>query len=123
MTKARIILTTAGSRAEAEKIASALVSERLAACVNIMGPVESHYRWKGKVEKAAELMLLVKTAAAVAAKTSARIRELHSYEAPEIVVLQIDGGDNLYLKWLAGCVEDKAKGKRQKEKGNRALKS
>ena len=105
MTDKRIVLTTAGSQEEARKIAHALVERRLAACVNILGPLESVYRWQGKVETAAEFLLLIKTTAAAYARVRDAIKELHSYEVPECVMLNIEDGSEAYLKWLGESVE------------------
>jgi len=97
-----VVLSTAGSRDEAERIAAALVEERLAACVNVVAPVTSIYRWRGDVERAEEVLLVVKTRRAAAARVTARIRELHSYDLPEAIVLPIDGGSADYLAWVLG---------------------
>ncbi len=101
MTDKRIVLTTTASKAEAQKIAGALVERKLAACVNVVGPIASVYRWKGAVENAEEFLCLVKTTAAAAAKVQAAIQELHSYELPECVVLPIEDGSKDYLAWIA----------------------
>ena len=101
MTDARVVLTTTGSKAEAQKIACALVERKLAACVNIVGPIESVYRWKGAVESAEEFLCVVKTTAAAVERVSAAIKELHSYELPECGVLTIEGGSEEYLGWVA----------------------
>jgi periplasmic divalent cation tolerance protein len=103
MTDKRIVLTTAGSREEANKIARALVERQLAACVNLT-QIDSVYRWKGKVESAAEWLLLVKTTAAATDRVQAAIRELHSYELPEFVQLVVDGGSEEYLGWIGDNV-------------------
>ena len=95
------MLSTAGSRDEAERIARALVDERLAACVNVVAPITSIYRWKGAVERAEEVLLVVKTRSVLATRVAGRIRELHSYELPEAIVLPIDGGAADYLAWIA----------------------
>jgi periplasmic divalent cation tolerance protein len=105
MTDKRIVLTTAGSRSEAQKIARTLVERKLAACVNVVGPVESVYRWKGAVETAEEFLCIVKTTAAATDKVKAAIEELHSYELPECVVLPIEDGSSNYLAWIAENVE------------------
>jgi len=105
MTDARIILTTIGSREEAEPLAQQLVERRIAACVNIVGPIRSVYRWKGKIENEQEYLLLIKTTAAQAVQLRAAIHELHPYELPECVELAIEGGSEEYLGWLAGEVE------------------
>ena len=100
--RAVVMLSTAGARDEAERIARALVDERLAACVNVVAPITSIYRWKGAVERAEEVLLVVKTRTALTARVATRIRELHSYELPEAIVLPIDGGAADYLAWIAG---------------------
>jgi periplasmic divalent cation tolerance protein len=100
MTDAVLIITSAGSREEAERIAAMLVEERLAACVQIL-PATSIYRWEGRVEKAEELVLHIKALARRAATVERRIRELHSYEVPEVIVLPIIGGSSDYLMWIA----------------------
>ena len=105
MTDKRIVLTTAGSEEEAQKIAQALVERRLAACVNIVGPIHSVYRWKGAVESAPEHLLIIKTTAAAFPRVRDAIRELHSYELPECVMLSIEAGSNDYLKWIAESVD------------------
>ena len=100
MTEARIMLTTTGSQDEARKIARALVDRKLAACVNIVPQVESVYRWQGKVENAAEWLLIIKTQATAFARVRDAIRELHSYELPECVLLEISDGSPEYLAWI-----------------------
>lgn len=100
MTNARIVLTTAGSQEEARKIAGALVERKLAACVNIVPQIESVYRWQGKVESATEWLLIVKTQAESFARVRDAIKELHSYELPECIVIPIEGGSEEYLKWI-----------------------
>ena len=104
MTDKRIVLTTAGSKKEAQKLARALVERRLAACVNVVGPIASVYWWKEKVESAAEFLLLIKTTAAAVARIEAALKELHSYELPECVVLPIEGGSEKYLQWIEASV-------------------
>ena len=107
MTDARILLTSAGNREEAEKIANALVERELAACVNILGPMTSVYRWKGKVESAAEFLLLIKTTEDAFEPVRRAVRELHSYELPEFIELGITRGEGKYLAWLEQCVHYK----------------
>jgi periplasmic divalent cation tolerance protein len=104
MTDARIILTTTGSREEAEKIANALVQRELAACVNIVGPITSIYRWKGAVESSEEFLLLIKTTEDAFSPVRDAVRELHSYELPEFVELGISRGEGKYLAWLEKSV-------------------
>jgi periplasmic divalent cation tolerance protein len=104
-TNARIILSTAGSREEAERLASALVERRLAACVNVVGPMASTYRWQGKIENANEFLLLIKTSAARFPEVAAAIKELHSYELPECIELAVTAGSDAYLTWIAQSVK------------------
>ncbi len=106
MTDKKIVITTVGAREDAVKIARTLVERRLAACVNVTGPVESWYRWKGAVENAQEWLLVIKTTAAACDQVKAAIKELHSYELPECVVLPIEGGSLEYLAWLEENVTD-----------------
>ena len=105
MTDKKIILTTTGSREEAQKIARSLVERKLAACVNIVGPIESVYRWKGEVETSEEFLLIVKTTAAAYHRVRDLIRLLHSYELPECVQLSIEDGLPRYLEWIGESVE------------------
>ena len=100
MTAAYHVSTAVESEAAADEIASALVSERLAACVQVIGPVRSTYRWKGAVERSSEWLCVAKTAEPRVDAVVARIRALHSYEQPEIVATAIDGGDPGYLEWI-----------------------
>ena len=96
-----VVLVTCGSRAEARRIARAVVTRRLAACANLFEvPVESVYRWKGKVEQAREFLLLMKTATAQLAGLEAEVKRLHSYDVPEFIALPIVGGARAYLEWL-----------------------
>jgi periplasmic divalent cation tolerance protein len=100
MSNARIALTTAGSAEEARRIAQALVARRLAACVNIVPQVESIFRWQDKVENASEFLLLIKTEAGVFDDLCEAVKELHSYELPECIMLEIRGGSSEYLDWI-----------------------
>jgi periplasmic divalent cation tolerance protein len=104
MTEARIVLTTAGSQDEARKIAHALVERKLAACVNVIPQIESIYRWQGKVESAKECLLIVKTQSSAFTRVRDAIRELHSYELPECLLLEIADGSTDYLSWIAANV-------------------
>ena len=105
MTNARIVLTTAGSVDEARKIARALVERKLAACVNIVPQIESVYRWQGKIETAAEWLLVIKTEATAFQGVHATIEALHSYEMPECIMLEVTDGDKEYLEWIDAGVE------------------
>ncbi len=104
MTGKKLVLTTSGSQEEARKIARALVERRLAACVNLVGPMESVYRWKGKVETAGEWLLIIKTSAEAIERVRKTIKELHSYELPECIELPIEGGSAEYLQWIGESV-------------------
>ena len=100
------VTTTAGSEEEAEQLGAALVERRLAACVQVIGPISSHYRWQGKIETAREWMCVAKTSAARYAELETAIRDLHSYEEPEIVAAPIVAGSAGYLDWLSHSVGD-----------------
>jgi periplasmic divalent cation tolerance protein len=103
MTNARIVLTTVGLLETAEKLAQELVRGRLAACVNIVGPIQSIYRWQQKVEREQEYLLLIKTTAERVAELEPIFKELHPYELAERVEIAIAGGSEAYLAWLAGA--------------------
>lgn len=98
-----IIFVTAGNAKEAGVIASALVKEKLAACVNIIGRVSSLFSWKGKIDKASESLLIIKTRRPQLKKIIRRVKSLHSYSVPEIIALPIIAGERTYLKWLNDC--------------------
>ncbi|HZP25303.1 MAG TPA: divalent-cation tolerance protein CutA [Terriglobales bacterium] len=104
MTNARIVLTTVGTPEDAEKLAQQLVERRLAACVNIVGPMRSVYRWRGEVHNDPEFLLLIKTTAEGAALLRSELKSLHPYELPECVELAIGEGSEEYLAWIAGEV-------------------
>ena len=96
-----VVLTTCGSAREARRIARKLVQTRLAACVNVVrSPVESIYRWKGKVESAKEVLLVIKTSAKKFPQLERAFRGLHSYDVPEIIALPVAAGSREYLAWL-----------------------
>jgi len=95
-----VVLITTKNRAEAERIAKQLVEEKLAACVNVLPKISSTYRWKGKVVHGSEALLLVKTSSEKLDGLIARVKELHSYEIPEILALPTERGSREYLKWL-----------------------
>jgi periplasmic divalent cation tolerance protein len=101
MTIARLAITTTANREEAERIARTLIEERLAACVNILDNVRSIYRWQGAVESADESLLLIKTDQQHIELLRERLTELHSYELPEFLVLEVAGGSSAYLGWIA----------------------
>jgi periplasmic divalent cation tolerance protein len=100
------VTTTLPDRAAAERVASILVEERLAACAQVLGPIASTYRWEGRVVSAEEWYCHLKTTLARLAAAQARIRELHSYEQPEIIALPITDGDPGYLRWIQDAVSE-----------------
>jgi periplasmic divalent cation tolerance protein len=97
-------LVTCSSPVEARKIAKAVLAKKLAACVNIVGGLESHYWWQGKLESARECLLLIKTTRARVRAVTSAVKAVHSYEIPEIVFVPIVAGERNYLKWLQGSV-------------------
>jgi periplasmic divalent cation tolerance protein len=98
------VTTTLPDRPAADRMASIVVEERLAACAQVLGPVSSTYRWQNQVERAEEWYCHLKTTLARLPALEARIRELHSYEQPEIIALPIVGGDPGYLRWIEEVV-------------------
>jgi periplasmic divalent cation tolerance protein len=105
MAEAIQIATTTADRADAERIAAALVAKQLAACVQVTGPVESTYRWKSQIETSQEWVCTIKTLRGLYPQVEQAIRDLHSYEEPEIVAIPIVTGSAGYLKWLADSVK------------------
>jgi periplasmic divalent cation tolerance protein len=100
----RIVLTSAGSARDGGRLARALVEERLAACATVLPGAVSIYRWKGQMETADEVVLLIKTTEEQVAALEKRLKELHSYETPEFLVLKVEGGNEEYLAWLKSSV-------------------
>ena len=100
----RIVFVTCGSIAEAQRIGRSAVEQKLAACANILPGVDSIYRWKRKVERAREALLLLKTTAARLRQLEKEVKRLHSYEVPEFVVVPIAVGSREYLTWLEESV-------------------
>lgn len=96
------VTTTTETKEEAERIALALVEARLAACVQIVGPVTSIYRWKGRIEQAGEWLCLIKSREEHYGAIEGTIRSLHAYETPEIIAVSLTGGSRDYLDWLRG---------------------
>lgn len=95
-----IIFITTGSKREAEAIARDLVKRRLAACVNLLSPVESVYTWKGKTETSKEFLLIAKTKERLFTGVEKAVKRLHSYECPEIVAFQLTKGSASYMRWI-----------------------
>lgn len=104
MSDRRVVLTTVGLIEKAEHLAKALVERRLAACVNIVGPIRSIYRWQGAIEDQQEYLLVIKTTKERAVELEAAFAELHPYELPEHVELSIAGGGPGYLDWISAQV-------------------
>ena len=95
-----IVFVTAPSKEEALRIAESLVSERLAACVNLVGAIESIYRWEGKVSRDNETLMIIKTTDERYPQLERRVKELHSYTTPEVIAYRIERGSDDYLRWL-----------------------
>src|SRR5262249_39898691 len=106
--RAIVVVTTVGTEEQANLIVREIVVRRQAACVNILPGVRSIYRWKGKICKDGELMLLVKTLDRELDGVMATIRELHSYELPEILSFQVSRGEPNFLAWIASSVDKQA---------------
>ncbi|MFZ0804810.1 MAG: divalent-cation tolerance protein CutA [Candidatus Sulfotelmatobacter sp.] len=104
MTGKQIVFSTTGSEEEARKIAQYLVEQRLAACVNLVPHITSIYQWQGKIEEGREWLLLIKTSAEMFGRVQAAICELHSYELPECIAVDIAEASPAYLKWLESLV-------------------
>jgi periplasmic divalent cation tolerance protein len=102
-----VALSTCPDEATARAIAQALVTERLATCVNRLSGVTSTYFWDGRLQDDAEILLIIKTTAARQAELAARLKALHPYELPELVVLPVTGGNEAYLQWVRSGVEQK----------------
>ncbi len=100
MTDKIVVLSTCASEAEAERLARALVSAELAACVNVVPQIRSFYRWKGALESAAEFLLLIKTSRSLFNALNVELQKLHPYEVPEVIALPIVAGSENYLNWL-----------------------
>lgn len=97
---ARIVLTTAANPDEAGRLARTVVEEHLAACATLIPQVQSIYRWQGAVESASETLLLIKTTIDQIPALEARLHQLHSYQTPEFLVLEVESGSHAYLDWL-----------------------
>jgi len=95
-----LVLSTIDSPVKAEKIASALVREKLAACVNLSAPIRSVYEWKGKLHRDKEILMLIKTRKGLYQRLEKRLKTLHPYELPEIVALPFTAGSAAYFNWV-----------------------
>ncbi len=100
------VQTSAASEQEADRLATVVVESRLAACVQVVGPVRSRYWWQGSVESATEWLCLAKTTDDLVDQVVAAIRAAHSYDTPEVIVVAVVGGDHAYLQWIIDTVHD-----------------
>ncbi len=100
-----VVITAVERKEDAQTIARALVERRLAACVQVAGPIESTYRWQGKLEVAQEWLCLIKTGRHRYGELEGAVLEMHPYETPEVVALPIVAGSSAYLRWLGDQVE------------------
>ena len=98
--RAIFVYTTHPSLVEAERTAKAVLEKRLAACVNILPGMISHYRWQGEIERGEEAVMIVKTRASLADAVSDAVKELHTYDTPAILVLPLESVEKTYLAWL-----------------------
>lgn len=103
-----VIMTTVGTEEQANLIAEELVARRHAACVNVVAGMRSLYRWQGKICRDSEYLLLIKTEQSEFEAAAAVIRELNSYELPEILAFSVQGGDPAFLEWIAGSLDKSA---------------
>jgi len=95
-----VVIATCANEEQGAGIGRTLVEERLAACVNLVAPVRSIYRWRDAIEDERETLMLIKTRAALVRRLERRIKELHTYEVPEVVAMKLDSGSTPYLTWL-----------------------
>ena len=95
-----VVFVTAGSKKEAQKIASGLIKKKLAACVNIIDKIDSVFFWEGKVQKSKESLLIIKSTEAKFPRIAKAVKSLHSYDVPEIIALPVIAGHKPYLRWI-----------------------
>lgn len=100
MERVVLVYTTYPSLVEAETAGRAIVAERLAACVNILPGMVSHYWWKGEIERGKEAVMIIKTRASLAEMVRAAVKERHPYATPAILLLPVEGGHDAYLEWI-----------------------
>jgi periplasmic divalent cation tolerance protein len=112
-----VVFVTASSADEAETISRALVEEQLAACANVVPSVTSIFRWQGNIEKESELLIILKTRRRFLDELVTRVKDLHSYEVPEIIAIPIVGGSKDYLAWLKEETEGPARAKPRDRRG------
>jgi len=107
--KEMVVIITSGREKEAKRLARVLVEEKLAACVNILPDVESNYWWKGKIESSQEWMLVLKTQEKMVQRIIERVKEIHSYEVPEVIALPIVTGNRDYLQWISDVLASRSR--------------
>lgn len=107
MSEIRVLLVTAPSAESAESITQTLVEEQLIACGNITMPIASIYRWQGEIERASEVLVIMKTTVANVSAVVRRVRELHPYEVPEVLSLPVEDGHRPYIDWVSASVTDR----------------
>jgi periplasmic divalent cation tolerance protein len=100
-----VVVVTTTDKQEAERIVRRLLDEKLIACANIISPISSHFHWSGKIEKAEECMVLMKSREDLFEKLAETTKSLHSYEVPEILALPIISGSKTYIDWLESCLQ------------------
>ncbi|HKZ93838.1 MAG TPA: divalent-cation tolerance protein CutA [Candidatus Bathyarchaeia archaeon] len=99
-----IVFVTTASKREAQRIVQTLLEQHLIACANILGPTESHFWWQGKIARAKEFLVIMKSDQKLFLKLSKAVKEAHSYDVPEIVAVPIEAGFKPYLEWLDGTL-------------------
>ena len=107
--RAVFVYTTYPSLVEAERIGKAVLGKRLAACVNILPGMISHYWWQGAIERGEEVVMIIKTRSSLAEDVRSEVKAMHSYTTPAILVLPIEGGERAYLEWLMKETEKRQK--------------
>ncbi len=100
-----VVMVTTASKKDAETVAERLLEAKLIACANILGPVSSHFHWSGKIERAEEYLLLMKSRLDLFEELSEMVKALHSYEVPEILSFQVAKGSKAYLDWLGSVLK------------------
>jgi periplasmic divalent cation tolerance protein len=104
MNKYIVVFVTAPNKLEAKKISAAVLNKKLAACANMLSGIDSHYWWRGKIERAREVLIIMKTSRKLFARLAAEVKKNHSYEVPEIIALPIIVGSKDYLKWIGESI-------------------
>jgi len=107
-----LVITTVATFSQARKVADTLVKEYLAGCVQITGPITSFYRWTGKVQRSREWLCFIKTSRKIYPRLEKRLKQIHSYQVPEIIAFSIKAGERNYLSWLSSCLSATKRGKK-----------